>query len=341
MAVPNRPTRVRQLQSNIVAALCLILPSAALMAANINHNGDFDGDGKMDPAVYDKPTGEWHIMLSGSGFTLRSFEWGAPDWTPIVSDYDGDGLTDVVLYNINVGWWIFLFSYNYYQEPWFLAFGGADWTAITGDFDGDRISDPTIYCRRTGQWRVMLSQLGHAEVAALFGCPGDTPLAGDYDGDGCSDPAVFRRTTGQFLVARSSLDYSPQTFYVDTKGDDPLVASPADYDGDRKTDPAVFAKSAPSFMGKPYVCGWHLLYSSRNHQQQSSYYFLGREGGVSIADPAPGDYDGDGKADFAITWPNYENANVMWRNWWSTHFGESDHFTIQRWSGADVCPVQR
>lgn len=30
--------------------------------------GDYDGDGKTDPTVYDPGAGVWHILLSGSGY---------------------------------------------------------------------------------------------------------------------------------------------------------------------------------------------------------------------------------------------------------------------------------
>jgi len=291
--------------------------------------------------VYDRDTGEWHYMLSGGGFEPKSFVLGGPGWLPIQADYDGDGQADIVLYNQATGEWGVLLSYNQYGGPLYFNFGGPDWVVVTGDYDNDGKTDPTIYNETYGVWICLLSSQGHYPFYVALGGPGYAAVSGDYDGDGRSDPGIWQRANGQWLILLSSLEYLLQTIHVDTKGDGPLVPSPADYDGDRKTDPAVFAYQAPSFLGKHYVCGWHLLSSRQNFRQIASAYFLGREGDESIAAPAPGDYDGDGKADFAIVWPYFENAHVMWRNWWSTHFGESDHFTIIRWSGTDVHPVQR
>ncbi|MDP2990206.1 MAG: VCBS repeat-containing protein, partial [Kiritimatiellota bacterium] len=320
-----------------------VLLATAGLAGNFNHDGDYDGDGIMDPAVFDEPTGEWHVLLSGGNYEPQSFVWGGPGWTAIQSDYDGDGRADLVAYNRTTGTWCFLYSRNGFISPVYLdAFGGAGWTAVTGDYDGDGITDPTIYCEATGEWRCKLSRPGLGSISGQLGGPGYTAVSGDYDGDGYSDPGTYRRSDGQWLVQFSSQSYTPKICYVDTKGDGPLVPSPGDYDGDRKTDPAVFAYSAPSFLGKHYVFAWHLLYSSQNYNQTESFYFLGREDGEpSNADPAPGDYDGDNKADFAVSWPDFESAHVMWKNWRSSHFGESDYFIVIQWAGTDVHPVQR
>jgi hypothetical protein len=38
--------------------------------------GDYDGDGKIDPAVYRPATGVWHILLSSTNFTsVAAYQW--------------------------------------------------------------------------------------------------------------------------------------------------------------------------------------------------------------------------------------------------------------------------
>jgi len=339
MAITVLTAHWRQWQGWIIVVMLNVMLATAGLAGNFNHDGDYDGDGIMDPAVFDEPSGTWHVMLSGDNFVPQTFVWGGANWTAIQSDYDGDGRADVMLYNRVTGIWCARFSQNRFLSPFFSdAFGGTGWTAVTGDYDGDGLTDPTIYCEATGEWRIMLSRLAHAIISGKYGGAGYSAVSGDYDGDGCSDPAIYRRSDEQWFIQFSSLGYT-RTFYVDTKGDGPLVPSPADYDGDRKTDPAVFAYSAPSFMGKQYVFAFHLLSSSQNYNQIESFYQLGREDcEPSNADPAPGDYDGDGIADFAVSWPNFESANVMWRMWRSSSSG---HFTVMKWSGTDLYPVQR
>ena len=55
--------------------------------------GDYDGDGKIDIAVFRPSTGTWYILKSG-GSTLASYQWGLAGDTPVPGDYDGDGISD-------------------------------------------------------------------------------------------------------------------------------------------------------------------------------------------------------------------------------------------------------
>lgn len=342
MAVNALTARRQKWQGWMIVIMFAVLLATTGLASNFNRNGDYNGDGIMDPTVYDNPTGEWHILLSNGegGFKLESFFWGGPDCTPIQSDYDGDGRADIVLYNHAIGLWILLLSGNNYQTPPVtFDFGGTDWVVVTGDYDNDGKTDPAIYCESTGAWAIRFSSLDYAIVSFTFGGPGYAAVSGDYDGDGCSDPTVYQRSSGQWFIRCSAVGYTLHTCYVNTKGDGPLVPAPADYDGDRKTDPAVYAYCAPSFKGKQYVFAFHLLSSAQNFKQIESFYQLGREDcEPSNADPAPGDYYGGGQASFAVAWPDFESANVMWRMWQSA---ESGHYTVVQWSGTDVHPVQR
>jgi hypothetical protein len=45
--------------------------------------GDYDGDGKSDPAVYFPSTGQWWILYSSSHYTTNS---GAVSWQVIGTD---------------------------------------------------------------------------------------------------------------------------------------------------------------------------------------------------------------------------------------------------------------
>lgn len=304
---------------------------------NSNHNGDFEGRGCMNPTVYNESTGEWRTLTDRNDYNPECFFWGGQGWTAIQSDYDGDGRADVVAYNRAYGVWAALLSSYYdYQIPIYLAFGGEGWTPVTGDYDGDDVTDPTIYREATGEWRVRLSNSDYREFSFFFGGSGCVAVSGDYDGDGKSDPGVYRYSDGQWLIPLSSRDYLTSSFYVDTMGDGPLVPSPEDYDGDGKTDPAMFAYSAPSHLNKYYVFAWHLLHSSENYQQMEPFYQLGREDcRASNADPVPGDYDGDGQADFGVSWPD----TTMWRMWCSQNGYESHDDSD--WGGLGFRPVQR
>ena len=46
--------------------------------------GDYDGDGKVDLALYQTSTGGWTILLSGAGYTTTlSKSWGGAGYTPV------------------------------------------------------------------------------------------------------------------------------------------------------------------------------------------------------------------------------------------------------------------
>ncbi|PYT00706.1 MAG: hypothetical protein DMF63_06615 [Acidobacteria bacterium] len=55
---------------------------------------DYDGDGKQDPAVFRRSTGDWWYIESASG--LRTVKhWGTVNDFPSAGDYDGDGKADL------------------------------------------------------------------------------------------------------------------------------------------------------------------------------------------------------------------------------------------------------
>ena len=62
--------------------------------------GDYDGDGKTDPAVYNPATSAWTLQQSRSGLASLFFGWSHND-VPVPADYDGDGRTDLAVYRPN------------------------------------------------------------------------------------------------------------------------------------------------------------------------------------------------------------------------------------------------
>ena len=321
----------------VIAAIVFSVLLAPAGAGNANnHNGDFEGNGRMNPTVYNESTGEWRTLTDRNNYNPEGFFFGGPGWTAIQSDYDGDGIADIAIYNRTTGKWAARLSTNGYRIPIEITLGGKGWTVVTGDYDGDNLTDPAVYREATGEWSLKLSRFDYRQTNFPFGGPGCVAVSGDYDGDGLSDPGIYRYSDGAWLIPLSSQNYITKSFYVDTMGDGPLVPSPEDYDGDGKTDPAMFAYSAPSYMNKYYVFAWHLLYSSRNYEQIEPVYQLGREDcKPSNADPAPGDYDGDRRADYGYSWPD----TTMWRMWCSGN--NYDSHDDSDWGGLGFRPVQR
>jgi len=41
-------------------------------------SGDFDGDGKADPAVYEEASGNWYVAQSSRNYSIATINLGAP-----------------------------------------------------------------------------------------------------------------------------------------------------------------------------------------------------------------------------------------------------------------------
>lgn len=148
----------------------------------------------------------------------------------------------------------------------------------------------TLYSRNNGQENLSITQWGQS--------PTDLYQPVDYDGDGKDDIAVWRNTTGFFYILNSS-DGTFRSVFIGGKLGDSAVS--ADYDGDGKADPAVFI--VPTAAQGPGQGNWCYVASMNNPSQQITCTPWGyRYGGQSdqVDDPYPGDFDGDGKADFRV-----------------------------------------
>ncbi|MGE3822303.1 MAG: FG-GAP repeat domain-containing protein, partial [Isosphaeraceae bacterium] len=69
--------------------------------------GDYDGDGKTDPAVYRPTTAQWFAQLSSQNYVGRQIAPGGFGWPgvdiPAPGDYDGSGKTQIAVYRPQEG----------------------------------------------------------------------------------------------------------------------------------------------------------------------------------------------------------------------------------------------
>lgn len=260
--------------------------------------GDFDGDGRTDPAIVHKPSMRWFIYSSKNGEEAvsrmidekKTYIWGETILGlskinhVLTGDYDGDGINDI---------------------------GGVDC------FDN---ASPS-YC----VWRFLSSKEGRVKnvkttypdngVHVWHGMNSKFDvLEGDYDGDGKTDATIFNKYTGEwFSISSRALEYDPVFDYdrfISNVSNGYVFAMPhigwtssstpvvGDFNGDGITDRSLVRSSydwnaAATDYPHPYFDsgeGFDLVYFNRL-PLKSNYQFL------------VGDYDGDGVSDCVIADP--------------------------------------
>lgn len=150
--------------------------------------GDYDGDGKYDPAVYrfgGLAPNNTFLVLRSSDNTLSATQWGTFSSDYILpGDYDGDNKTDYC-------------------------------AARTGAAS----TSPMI-------WYILRSSDGSTRVTQ-YGFSADLPVQGDYDGDGRTDLAVYRNgaTAGasSFFYRLLSLSQAHSGINWGIRGDFPVA----------------------------------------------------------------------------------------------------------------------
>ena len=177
------------------------------------------------------------------------------------------------------------------------------------DFDGDGKTDVAIM-RSAGiggtyRWWIKNSSDGEVKTFTLGVRPFDIPAPADYDGDGKDDIAVWRDTpqnpgageVSAFYIIYSSTGTMDIIPFGQTK-DVPVVE---DYDGDGKDDLSVWRANTP--QQGPGQATWFVRKSQNNPNNDITYIPWGMRYGTQsdqVDEPYPGDFDGEGKADFTV-----------------------------------------
>lgn len=140
--------------------------------------GDYDGDGITDIAVFRYTTGQWWIINSSGGGTVKVFGGGLGDRAadiPTPGDFDGDGITDLAFFRTMTSQWFVRRSTLGDQVTQFGDFATYGDRPVVGDYDGDGRADLAIWRPTDGSWHIIGSSAGMMPIAK-WGAPTDVPV---------------------------------------------------------------------------------------------------------------------------------------------------------------------
>lgn len=187
------------------------------------------------------------------------------------------------------------------------------------DYNGDGKSDYSIV-RPAGPlptdtvtWFNFWNGIG-PQSTVTWGIQSDEFVPADYDGDGKDDIAVFRAGSPAtwYIINSNGNTLRVETF--GQTGDDPSIV--ADYNGDNKDDIAVYRIN-------PTPGGTNTWFNKPQGAPFVAVTF-GTNSGAGGDFPAPGDYDGDNKADFVVQ-RNQAGTGVIYKLL-TTNFFSSETF---------------
>ena len=118
-------------------------------------SGDFDGDAKIDPAVYQEATGDWYVGLSSNSYAVQTVNLGGPGYTAVAGDFDGDAKTDPTVYQAATGNWYARLSASSYAVSFLPNFGEPGYLPVPGDYDGNGETEMAVYQPSSGDWHLL------------------------------------------------------------------------------------------------------------------------------------------------------------------------------------------
>src|SRR5207247_8414828 len=160
--------------------------------------GDWDGDGRADPAIYrDSAVGSqsyffYRGSLNNPNNDVTFIPWGTAGDKSVRGDFDGDGKFDAAVFRPSDSVWYIRQSSNGAGrfQPWGLSTD----KLVPADYDADGKTDIAVFRPADGVWYI-LNSLNGSITFTQWGVSTDTPTPADFNADGRAEPAVYRNSS--------------------------------------------------------------------------------------------------------------------------------------------------
>jgi hypothetical protein len=129
---------------------------------------DYDGDGKIDVAIFRPTNATWYLLRSSEGYQEQQF--GIPTDTPVPADYNGDGKADFGVFRPTTGFWYT--SLNPAINYGAIMLGQSGDNPVPGYYDADNKADVAVF--RAGDWFIFQSTTSSVN-GSHFGANMDEP----------------------------------------------------------------------------------------------------------------------------------------------------------------------
>ena len=286
-------------------------------------DSDVDGDGRADPTVF-RPASNMSYAFSTLRGTTVAQQFPGYYWEnrPLAADFDGDGMVDLASCHIdwNTGEWLWIYTrssdHTMTQTSW-----GNEWLndqEAYADFDGDGRMDIAVFRQDSGSWYISQSSDGQTRYEQ-WGMLGDRAVPADYDMDGKADLAIVREEAGQlaWYIHRSS-DNTSYRVQWGLASDTIFPDMPVDVDADGASDIIVARNSIFGAKADPETRTFYVLRSSDQN-------LVATQWGLATDDVRLGDFDGDGRTDYAAIRPI--DGHLVW----FVSSGEKGSMSVFNW----------